>query len=201
MKAARKAILNAPTVLLLLVLGGVLGHTTQANRGAAPLSPAMVATVDLERIFVNLQARGAADARLNKLAEELDARGQEERDKIELLRQDLDLYPPGSSKYQETSQEIAKLGFKLKAYLDFAVRKLDSEKSKSLRRLYEDIKLAIREEATAKGYDMVVVDDSIVQLPADASEQETMRQISGRRLLYAAEQIDITDDVIARMNG
>jgi Skp family chaperone for outer membrane proteins len=201
MKATRKALLNAPTVLLLMVLGAILGHTTQANLAGAPVAPAIVATVDLERIFVNLEARGAADAALTKLADELDAAGQKQRDAIELLRQDLEFFPPASKKYQETSQEIAKLSFKLKAYLDFAVRKLDSAKSKSLRQLYADIKTAIEEEAKDKGYDLVVVDDSIVKLPADASEQETMRQISGRRLLYSTSQIDITEDVVARMNG
>ena len=51
-----------------------------------------------------------------------------------------------------------------------------------------------------QSYDFVIVDDSVVRLPTDVSEAETMRQISARRLLYTDPRVDITRDVIEWMN-
>jgi Skp family chaperone for outer membrane proteins len=121
-------------------------------------------------------------------------------DGIELLRQDLDLYAPGSKQYEETAQTIARRTFKLQAYLDFAVRKLDAEKAKTLRSIYDRIKGVAEEMALEGGYDLVVVDDSIVDLPAELTETETMRQISARRLLYTNSSIEVTEALIERMN-
>ena len=52
----------------------------------------------------------------------------------------------------------------------------------------------------ANGYDIVLVDDTVAELPEDTTEAETMRQISARRMLYANPQVDISDELIVRMN-
>lgn len=190
---------NWPATILLALFAGYVGYSSQANR--APTAPAVIATVDLERVFQGLDERKAADDRLTKLAGELDRKGQEKRKEVNLLSEDLELFAPGTPQFQQTSAELAEKGYRLKAYLDFAVRKLDAAKSRTLHELYEDrIKPVVAEIAQENGYDLVVVDDSIVGLPTDASESEMMRQISARRLLWSNPLMDITDDIIARMN-
>ena len=99
MKATRKALLNAPTVLLLMVLGAILGHTTQANLAGRTVAPAIVATVDLERIFVNLEARGAADAALHE------ARRRTRRGRSEAARRDR-AAPAGSRALSARLEEV-----------------------------------------------------------------------------------------------
>lgn len=192
---------NWPAALLLVLLAGWVGYATRANRPVAPAQPAVIATVDLEAVFRGLNERGDADVYLKGLAEQLEADGQRRRDEIELLGQDLELYSPASKQYQDVQQQLAEKGFQLQAYLDFAGRKIDAAKSRTLRRIYDGIKEAIREIAREHGYDVVFVDDSVVTLPTDTGEAETMRQISARRMLYTNAEIDITQDVIARMNA
>ncbi len=193
--------LNWPAMILLAMFAGYVGYSSQANR-ATMLPAAVVATVNLEKVFQGLDERGAADARLKNLADKLDAEGHKKREEIEVLNADLELFPPGSEKFQEVAAELAGKGFRLKAFLDFAVRKLDAEKSRTLYDLYEDrIKEVVRQMAEEQGYDLVMVDDSIVALPTEISEAEIMRQISARRLLYTNSAIDITEDLIARMNS
>ena len=140
------------------------------------------------------------DAELILLAESLDGQGDGKREEIEMLAQDLELFPPGSPQYQSASQDIAKRTFELQAFLDFTVRKLDLRKARTLRTIYGDIKNSVAAIAEDQSYDFVIVNDSVVTLPTDVSEAETMRQISARRLLYANSQVDITRDVIERMN-
>jgi Skp family chaperone for outer membrane proteins len=191
---------NWPAVLLLAVLVAVVAYQTQANRATALAPPTVIATVNIEKLFQNLDERGEADTRLTALAEELDAESQRRREEIRLLDEDLALYATGSKQYQETSEQIALKGYQLQGFLDFAVRKLDAEKSKVFRRLYDRIKEGVAAMAEEDGYDVVFVDDSVVDLPRAATEDEMKRQISARRMLYATEHVDITDALIARMN-
>lgn len=199
MIAARNT-MSGPLSLVLLLAAGLLAFRTMANRSAALAEPTAVASVNLEEIFLGLAYRSAADADLILLAESLDGQGDGKREAIEMLAQDLELFPPGSPQHQSASQDIAKLTYELQAYLDYAVRKLDGRKARTLWTIYDEIKNTIEAIAVDQGYDFVIVDDSVVRLPTDVSEAETMRQISARRLLYTDPQVDITRDVIARMN-
>jgi Skp family chaperone for outer membrane proteins len=199
MKAMHRRI-NWPAAFLLVLLAGFVAYQTQAHRPASSAPPTIVATVNIERLFQNLDERSAADTRLTRLAEELDAETQRRQEEIERLNEELEIYAPGSRQHRELNEQIALKGYQLQAYLDFAMRKLDSEKSKFFRGLYDRIKQAVAAAAAENGYDVVFVDDSIVDLPRDATEQEMKRQISARRMLFATNQIDITDQLVGRMN-
>ena len=65
--------------------------------------------------------------------------------------------------------------------------------------IYNTIKLAAKQLAEENGWDIVIINDSISQI-LDAGEQEVNAQISGRRFLYAAQQFDVSDQLIARLN-
>jgi Skp family chaperone for outer membrane proteins len=192
--------INWPALLLLALLAGFMACQTQAHRASSQAPPTVVATVNIERLFQNLDERSAADTRLIALAGELDAETQQRQEEIDRLNEELEVYAPGSKQHQELNEQIALKGYQLQAYLDFAKRKLDNEKSQFFRGLYARIKQAVAATAEENGYDVVFVDDSIVDLPQNATEQEMKRQISARRMLYATNQIDITDQLVERMN-
>jgi Skp family chaperone for outer membrane proteins len=199
MKAMHRRI-NWPAMFLLVLLAGLMAYQTQAHRASSSAPPTAVATVNIERLFQNLDERSAADTRLKALAEELDAETQRRQEEIKRLSDELEIYAPGSKQHQELNEQIALKGYQLQAHLDFAARKLDNEKAKFFRGLYARIKQAVAATASENGYDVVFVDDSVVELPRDATEQEMKRQISARRMLYATNQIDITEQLVERMN-
>ena len=199
MKAINRGI-PWPVILLLALLAGLVAYQTQANRASSSAPPAVIATVNIERLFQNLDERSAADTRLTRLAEELDAESQRRREEMQQLNEELEIYAPGSKQHQEHNEQIALKGYQLQGFLDFAMRKLDAEKSKFFRRLYDRIKQAVAATAQENGYDVVFVDDSVVDLPRTATEEEMKRQISARRMLYTNAQIDITDELVERMN-
>jgi Skp family chaperone for outer membrane proteins len=159
-----------------------------------------VATVDLERVFSNLDEKVAADIRLQALADDLQKQSEAQTREIELLEQNLDLFPAGSEKYQEAEEKFLEATVKLQAYVEFGRRKIDFQKGATLNRLYMSIKGAARLLAERDGYAIVVVDDSIVELQS-GTEAEMTRQISARRMLYASPRIDITDALIRQMNN
>lgn len=193
--------INWTGIILCAMFLGFVGVQGGLSFAEAPGDRAeRVAVVNLEKVFDGLDQREATDKLLNDLAAEMDNKGQEKREQIDEASQDRDLYPTSSTKYQELTTEVAKLTYDLKAYREYAMRVLDSRKAESLREIYASIKSSIAEYASIEGYVVVFVDDSIVELPLDASEAETTRQISARRMLYTDPRIDITTEVVEFMN-
>ncbi len=188
-----------------LVVGGLLGMValvgfrSPASRPPVP-NVGTVATIDLERVFSNLDEKGAADIRLQALADDLQKESEAKSRDIELLEQNLDLFPAGSEQYQEAAEKFLKATVKLQSLVEFGRRKIDFQKGVTLKRLYTSIKEETRLLAEREGYAVVVVDDSIVDLQS-GTEADMIRQISARRMLYASPRVDITDALIMQMNN
>ncbi|MCP3905515.1 MAG: OmpH family outer membrane protein [Planctomycetes bacterium] len=199
MKTFRNRI-NLSTALLLAALAGVIGYSSNANRPAmAP--PSVVATVDFTVVFDGLTERSDVDARMTEIAAELDEKAGIQREAIELLIEDLQLYAPGSPQYEETERKIARQTYELRAFREFSIRKLELKKAQALRQLYANIKSAASGLASEQGYDLVFVNDAMVEVPAAATENETWTHIAARRMLYANPMLDVTEELVERMNN
>ena len=88
----------------------------------------------------------------------------------------------------------------------FSSEKIDIEKALVLEDLSKAIKEAAKQMAVAARLDLVLVDDSKGDLSKNADsrisrEAQIMQQVAERGLLYANPEIDITDDLIERMNN
>ena len=95
---------------------------------------------------------------------------------------------------------------KYQAWARFSTDKIDIEKALVLHDIYRSIKTAVSQMASSSGYDVVLVDDSQGELTTSTEarvprESQIRQQIAGRRMLYGNPMIDITDDLIARMNN
>lgn len=192
---------NIVIFTLLAAILGLVGFQSYALQQQPAPSPAVVVTVDLEAVFDGLDERSALDERLTARARTLEEEGRKRREAIDLLITDRDLWPETSDEYRQLDAQIAQQSVDLQAYLEFAQWQLDQEKARSLRAIYRKIKDTIAVMSQENGYDLVIVDDSVVSLPEGPSEAETTRQISARRLLYSAPSIDATQAVAARMNA
>ena len=193
--------LSKPNVWL--VVAGLLGMIAlvgfRSPRSRPPVPRlGTIATVDLERIFSNLDEKSAADIRLEALAEDLQKEGETQSREIELLEQNLDLFTTGSEKYEEAMEELLEATVRWRSYVKFGRHKILYQKDVTLKRLYTSIKEAARLLAEREGHAIVVVDDSVVELQSGA---EVELQISARRMLYASPQIDVTDSLIMQMNN
>lgn len=195
----RRHLLNWPMLLLAAAFVSFAGYQTMALRELARLQPAVVATVDLERVFNNLEELGAADNELTKMATELQEEINTRAAALERLNEEVEVYTPGTDQHQQAMAAVALQSHELRAFMEWGHRRLEVKKAASLRRIYNSIKAGVERESRENGYDIVFVNDSLQPiLPAD--EEETQRQITARRMLYANPQLDITSDVIARMN-
>jgi Skp family chaperone for outer membrane proteins len=185
-----------PAVLAITV-GILLGGLAAAR--LAPTRPAVVAAVDLEKVFNSTNLHANSEARLKTLSDQFDAKLKELEAAMKDLQSELDVFQPGSPQALDLESRVQAAIGEYKAYDQYARLKIESEKAKTMRSTYEEIKKAAAELAQANSVDMVFIDDSIPDIDPSNSQQ-TIRQISARRLLYSNNDFDMSDELVTFLN-
>jgi len=181
------------------LLAAVLCAGLAAFAALAPNRPAVVATVDLERVFNSVDLQTRTEIRLQAMYEELGARRDELRLEIEDLQAELESFQPGSDAQIEVAGRVEEAIAEFRAWEGFAAIKLEAEQSKAMRDIYLSIRDAAAELARERGWDYVLVDDTVPTIQPGGAEQ-MQQQIGSRRFLYANGAFDVTDELVARLN-
>lgn len=192
--------INLPAVGLLASIVALLGYQSWAMRNQERLTPAVVACVDLEKVFNGLTAKTNADAQLKRMGEQLMAEGDKKAQVIKQMEDDLKDLAEGTPRYRELQDTALLDAQRYRAYIEFSRAKIDAERARTIKRIYLDIRNAAEEIGNTNSYDLVLVNDSLAEIPP-GTEEEMNRQISARRILFASPRIDITSEVVAYMNA
>lgn len=192
--------ISLPVVILIAVLVGIIGVQTMAMRPLfGPSKPAVIATVDLEAIFEKTNARTAAEAELASLAETLEAEQDAKRRQIEEMDQDVKGFMPGTAQYDDALRKLMRETYGYQALVEYARQKVEVRRAELFQEIYDQIKTSLKTLAMQNGYDIVLLDDSIVKIQPGNSQQ-IIQQISARRMLYGSPTLDVTNEVIAMMS-
>ena len=169
-------------------------------RPLAPAAePSRLATIDLEKTYNSIQRYSDVQARIKKLAEDLEKQVEAAEAAVKDLEAELDSFQPGSDAQAAAVQKLQAAVGELRAQQQFANAKIELERARALRDTYVAIKDAARRFAEREGYDYILLDDSLPEMdPANAAK--TMQQISARRFIFANHKSDVTDALIAFMN-
>ena len=201
---------------LAVAIGAILGY--QSFGAALAGQPAVVVTVNLGHVIENLTQRADSDARLRKMRDELLAeqdRKQKEvkamEEKAKGLQQQLEAANDAQRKEIESQlidlqEQAALAALNYQAWQTISAEKVDIEAALSMQDLYRSVKTAAAQMATTNRYDLVLVDDSQGDLSMSSESrvsrmEQVRQQIAARRMLYANPAIDITEDLIQRMNN
>jgi len=195
--------MNWPVIVVLLAVVVVLvGRPSGANL-MAPDSAAVLAVVDLERVVNNLDEWSKAKVDVENFAAQLEEEGNGKREELNSLREDLEaVYVPGTPDYDQALEEASLKALEYQAFVESSKRRIAKLRARRLHGVYKSIRDEVKTMAEEFGLDMVLVDDSKVAVPdARVGEAELMRQISARRMLYTNQELDVTDELIKRING
>jgi Skp family chaperone for outer membrane proteins len=196
--------INKNNFILTALLGAVLALAGYQTFGrdpapaAAPTQPTIVATFDLERTFNTIDQKKAAFAKITELAEKLQTDAEAMRKELEQLNANMDIHPKGSPKALEAQEKLEYRTAEYRAQIEFIKLKIEAEKGRALKRIYLDIRAAVQTFAEKHNYSVVLVDDSVAEIPPGTLE-DLNRQISARRIVYTSA--DITDALIEHMNA
>ncbi|MEE3001321.1 MAG: OmpH family outer membrane protein [Planctomycetota bacterium] len=184
---------------ILAMAGFMVGVQALAIHALPLLSPAVVATVDLETTINSLDEWAEMLASETDIGDGLQSEVKRRQDEIELLEADLEDYPSGSEKFKEAFKRYQMASIELQGYVQFQQLKSQQRTSELILKLYEKIKLIAKQLADENGYDIILMNDSVLEIPENP--ENIVREISNRRILFARTQMDITDQLIQRMNA
>jgi Skp family chaperone for outer membrane proteins len=172
------------------------------------MRPSVVVTVDLAKVVDNLDQRGQASASLNAIGEKYKAQEENYRTRVKEMEDTIEplLDLPETPERRAMQEDLVALSFEFQAWVRFAADKMDVERSLLMRDLYRSVKAAVKTMAEAEGFDIVIVDDSQGELLTSdearvSREAQVRQQIAARRVLYTAPSVDVTEQLIVRMNN
>ena len=193
MKRTHLAVAALATGFLLLGLATV---------GAANLvaKPTPTAVVEVERVFNALKQKAEFDAQQKAKQEALRATAQEKQKAIETMSSDLDMLTPGSPAYEAKQTDLKRAALEIQLWGRFEEQEMGSSAALELETLYRNTLAAVERIAQESGYELVLFKDGLPNFRYE-NLQQLAALIQSRRVLYAADTVDITDDVIRRMNN
>lgn len=175
-----------------------VGAGSLATALQKPPTP-IIATVDLEKVYNNLDKRKVKEA-------EFEAKKKEFKTKLDALRTKLaddqanyDTMANGPQK-KIMGQELVRNALQLKFDGEIAEQFLDQMYGEMLREIYEDIANACRELGSKSGYTMIVTDDSMASIRG-SGRAEVNRLIALKRNIYIDPAHDVTKELSDMMNN
>ena len=187
---------------MLAVAGSIVAFAASATQPGAEASTVVV-TFNIRDVMENLAQRADAEAQLQGIATDIQDALQERIDRIGELEARVDA--SAEDEREEVTNLLEQRKLEAITYRSFAQERLDIEKSLMLNGLYESIKKSVAEIADANGYDIVLVNDSQKQIGVIAGSQmsreaQILEQVGAQRVFFARPRIDITDQIVTRMN-
>ncbi|MCP4837344.1 MAG: OmpH family outer membrane protein [Phycisphaera sp.] len=189
-------------ILVCLAAVAVLAGAARFVVSGIPTRAPIVATIDIERLFGGLDLLTTQEQRVDAVAGEFDTQLETLRGRIEELQAELENFEEGGEAWLGVNQSVEQTISEYRAIEQFGKLKVEAERSKAMRAVYEAMKANIAEFAASQTpvIDYVLIDDTIPELePSTADAMQ--KQISARRMIYSTNSFDITDIILARMNG
>jgi Skp family chaperone for outer membrane proteins len=201
--AARRLAPSLLAILALVGVGSLAFHSGARLAASAPAEPPIVATVSIERLI-----NDCAETKTRNEANETKYRPNFE----ELKKMDATLTGLlNEAKLLTKEDTAAKRQLKLrgqelegaqKAKTEFLRSALDEEKASVLGDVYTRALQTIKQYATQNNIDLVLADDTMLEVPPEGGSAAVVDVIYRRRLLYANHsKLDITQDVLTQMNN
>ena len=193
-----------PLAFMIASVVVLVGHDATAKRTEyAPASH--VATVDLSKLFERIELNSSWEIQLSSMTDNLNAEAGARQEA--LARQIESAENAGTDAEKQRIRDAAAL---MKLELDewAKLKQIEVDRERAL--MWKSMYKAIREQATAlattDGWDIVLVNDSLGELALNeqvqaSREQQILTQILNRRMLYASEITDITEQLIVRINN
>ena len=186
----------------LAVLVGWIGADMADGTTASSASAVIVAVVDIEEVIGGLEQRADAERKLQTRAAKIQADGDEWKSRLSEAERAMQT-AEGSAAQREAIVAFKDLEFQYEAKMAYWNDILERDRVKLWQSVFTTLREEIRKISEARGWDVVVADDSSVEFfpsreaPLEAQYKQFMRN---RRILYAGQPVDATDIILDQMN-
>lgn len=195
---------NRTRITVALSAFGVISLIWIAAAGAQGMfkgKPTVVAVVGIEGVWNGIQAMNQVKAEIEREKEEMLAEQQARQKKIKDRQDDIDWLPEGSPEQDKKMEEVEEMAAHLKGWMEFQQARLARSEKIRYERLYRETREAVKEVAEANNVDLVLFKEPGINLNRRLSTAQLLALIGNRKVLYVRDELDLTDQVITRMNN
>jgi len=175
----------------------------EPSASVAPSAPAVIATVDLEKLMNGLTELSDRNKSLNQRMEVRAAQLNDIKKQIDAVENDL----KNNIAENDTKSRTEKLAQKFELDATFEARRnairglVELENGDTIRELYQKTLGYVDAFAQKNGIDLVLFDDRSISFSKRAGVKEVNETIADKRILYANSTLDITQAVLTAMNN
>jgi Skp family chaperone for outer membrane proteins len=172
-------------------------NAATAAGARAPVPPAIVGSVDMEKVFKDYEKVKFSSDQLKADAMKKQAELQEKAAGLKAIAKKMESFTPGSSDYKKEEERYTKLESELKTDNALAQRDFTQREAEALATLYKEVQDMVARVAMYKGMTYVV---KVSNEPITGSNPESVMAGMARSIIYADKSTDITELVIYNLN-
>ena len=188
------------TLTAFLAVLALSGWATALATSALKAEPTATAVVNVQHAFESLDEKTQVEADLKTRQEQVLQERQEKQESLKQLQQDLEILAPGTPAFQQKQEQLQKKALELKVWIEYQGQRLERERIIRLEALYRKLLESIGRVAKDNGYHVVLFQEDEVNF-RNASANQISAAVQMRKVLWADEKLDLTDEVIQRMNN
>ncbi|NOX59668.1 MAG: OmpH family outer membrane protein [Planctomycetes bacterium] len=176
-----------------VLAGSILLATAQVA-----VAQSKIAVIDVARVFEEYGMTQDLESMFNARRRELADEAKERRTAIEQMRRGLAAFDPSSSDFAVREKDLIRAEVDFQVWSTYSEQKLKMSHKRWLLSIYRNTQAMVQRLATERSYDLVLTYD---RLTADAPDSVTLRQqILLQKVIYHHSRIDITTEVLNRLN-
>ena len=176
----------------------VLSEALAQGRTAAAAKPTRVGVCDIVAVFNGNDKANDLREMLEKKRKAIQAEDEKRAKAIQASQEELAAYKKGSGQYEKMLNEIQRLSYERKAWLEFQNAMILREYQRLTREMYDEILQVIAQVARQGGIDVVIYTER--DMPSTDDRRELLSMIERRKVLFAADDVDITSATLAALN-
>jgi len=202
--------MNRPSHLAIAAAAAAAGallaswtHRADAVARHAP-APARVAVVDLVKVIERLNERSDWEVQIAALGKKIQEEFASRRKAIEDMAKQME--QAADAERNSIRDRVAFEQLQFEQWEQIKKIEVDRERALMWQSMYRNVRSESQKLADAEGYDIILVNDGVgeIQLQRESKtplEAQAQEQIVRRRVLYAAKTVDVTDQLVVRMNN
>ena len=157
-----------------------------------------IAVLDVTRIFEEYEMTRDLEELFETARRAIADEADQRRKDLEQMRRGLSAFDPSSEDFTRRENDMMRSEIDFQVWSAYKERELKASHKAWLMRIYENTQRVVSEIAADKKLDLVLTYDRLAQ---DAPDSATLRQqILLQKVIYHSERVDITQEVLTRLN-
>ena len=160
-----------------------------------------VAVVNVAVVSEQYHKTGDMEAQFDALRDQLNKEHEALRDRAERTARSLqEEFKPGTEDYIARRKDLAMQQAEIEYFVESSGKRVEVGLARSLRTIFDDIHAVVQKVAEEKGIDVALAVDTLPD-EAPPSPNAVRQQIMLQKVLYWNPRIDMTAEVISRLNA